>query len=155
MDSRFVPVEPTDKMVMAGDAMCPITGTNGIRMVWDAMLSAAPPVEGGEAVAWMYRGDPYFDGRQWHGTNQVTTSKQLAMFNDSKAIPLYTRPAESEGLLAECRDSMEMAIREISWFVSRKKNLAEAVDDETWAAKLDQDLDVLRKTVAHLKGRTA
>ncbi len=34
------PKEPSDKVVMAGDACCPITGTNGIRQAYRAMRAA-------------------------------------------------------------------------------------------------------------------
>jgi hypothetical protein len=39
----LVPREPTDAMVMAGDACCPITGTNGMRRAYKAMIASAPP----------------------------------------------------------------------------------------------------------------
>lgn len=42
------------------------------------------------AVAWMYNGEPWFDGEKWHTDKEVTISKSLAMFkNKNSAIPLY------------------------------------------------------------------
>jgi len=32
--------EPTDRMVMVGDALCPVIGTNGIRAAFRAMAAA-------------------------------------------------------------------------------------------------------------------
>jgi hypothetical protein len=42
--------------------------------------------------AWRYRGEPWFDGSKWHEKNEVTTSEQVARFQDSSCVPLYAAP---------------------------------------------------------------
>lgn len=48
----------------------------------------------GEPVAFMYEGEPYFDGNKWHTTYQLTQSKVVAEFNSGtikKPTQLFTR----------------------------------------------------------------
>ena len=45
-----------------------------------------------EPVAWLYKSEPSFDGNKWHDTFEVTTSKQVALWKDKSAKPLYTTP---------------------------------------------------------------
>lgn len=47
-------------------------------------------------VAWMYKGEPWFDGTIWHDQSEVTTHKRVAMFKDKNAKPLYTAPPQRE-----------------------------------------------------------
>ena len=47
-------------------------------------------------VAWMYKGEPWFDGTIWHDQSEVTTHKRVAMFKDKNAKPLYTTPPQRE-----------------------------------------------------------
>jgi len=49
-----------------------------------------------EPVAWMYKGEPWFDGTIWHDQSEVTTHKRVAMFKDKNAKPLYTAPPQRE-----------------------------------------------------------
>jgi hypothetical protein len=55
------------------------------------------PEEEGAPVAWLYDGDPWFDGNTWVKEWAVTTDKRLAQFKaePSEPIPLYrySRPA--------------------------------------------------------------
>lgn len=41
-----------------------------------------------EPVAWMYKAEPWFDGRVWHETYETTTDKTLAYFKDKNARAL-------------------------------------------------------------------
>lgn len=44
-------------------------------------------------VAWLYKGDAWFDGNKWHDNFEVTTSEQVAKFRCvDDAVPLYTIP---------------------------------------------------------------
>jgi hypothetical protein len=56
----------------------------------------APPQQEAkdEPVAWMYKSGSYFDGKIWHGTYAVTTSKMAAIWHDKDAKPLYTTPPQ-------------------------------------------------------------
>ena len=65
-------------------------------------------------VAWMYKGEPWFDGTIWHDQSEVTTHKRVAMFKDKNAKPLYTAPPQREwvGLRdKEIEDCLEMSIQ--------------------------------------------
>ncbi len=65
-------------------------------------------------VAWMYKGEPWFDGTIWHDQSEVTTHKRVAMFKDKNAKPLYTTPPQREwvGLTdKEIEDCLEMSIQ--------------------------------------------
>ena len=53
-----------------------------------------------EPVAWIYKSEPSFDGNKWHDTFEVTTSKQVALWKDKTAKPLYTTPPQRKPLLA-------------------------------------------------------
>lgn len=46
-----------------------------------------PPQQ--EPVAWMYKGEPWFDGTRYHDKYEVTTDERLAKFKDENARPLY------------------------------------------------------------------
>jgi len=54
-----------------------------------------------EPVAWMYKGEPSFDGNKWNDTSVVTTSKQVAFWKDKDAKPLYTTPPQRKPLTDE------------------------------------------------------
>jgi len=51
---------------------------------------AAQPVQ--EPVAWLYKGDAEFDGKEWRDNIRVTTSKQVADWQGKDIQPLYTTP---------------------------------------------------------------
>jgi hypothetical protein len=48
----------------------------------------AAPVQ--EPVAWLYKGDAEFDGKEWQDSIRVTTSKQVADWQGKDIQPLYT-----------------------------------------------------------------
>ena len=50
----------------------------------------APAVQ--EPVAWVYKGDAEFDGKEWRDSIRVTTSKQVADWQGKDIQPLYTTP---------------------------------------------------------------
>jgi hypothetical protein len=50
----------------------------------------AAPVQ--EPVAWLYKADAEFDGKEWHDSIRVTTSKQVADWQGRDIQPLYTTP---------------------------------------------------------------
>ena len=45
-----------------------------------------------EPVAWLYKGDADFDGKEWRDNIRVTTSKQVADWQGKDIQPLYTTP---------------------------------------------------------------
>jgi hypothetical protein len=45
-----------------------------------------------EPVAWLYKGDAEFDGKEWRDNIRVTTSKQVADWQGKDIQPLYTTP---------------------------------------------------------------
>ena len=49
-----------------------------------------------EPVAWMYKGEPWFDGKLWNEKIEVTKDKLVAMFKDQNAKPLYATPPKRE-----------------------------------------------------------
>jgi len=59
-----------------------------------ALEEALAKQEQGEPVAWIYKGDPYFDGDNWCEKYELTDSKQLAFWKDKDAKPLYTTPQQ-------------------------------------------------------------
>jgi hypothetical protein len=54
-----------------------------------------------EPVAWLYKSEPSFDGNKWHDTFEMTTSKQVALWKDRAAKPLYTTPPQRKPLTDE------------------------------------------------------
>jgi hypothetical protein len=46
-------------------------------------------------MAWMYRGEPYFDGERWRENWKVTLDEKVARFNsgNKEPVPLWGRPA--------------------------------------------------------------
>lgn len=76
---RLVPVEPTEEMIEAVDALIQKTHKedihfpDGVRLVWATMLAAAPPAPSREVVAWALG---RIDGATWTDTYvQFTTPK--------------------------------------------------------------------------------
>ena len=54
-----------------------------------------------EPVAWMYKGEPWFDGSKWHEQYSVTTDEQVARFKGNNCQPLYTAPPQRQPLTGE------------------------------------------------------
>jgi hypothetical protein len=54
-----------------------------------------------EPVAWRYKSEPSFDGNKWHDTYELTASKQVALWKDKDAKPLYTTPPQRKPLTDE------------------------------------------------------
>ena len=46
-----------------------------------------------EPVAWLYKADAEFDGKEWRDNIRVTTSKQVADWQGKDIQPLYTTPS--------------------------------------------------------------
>ena len=42
-----------------------------------------------EPMAWMYKGEPWFDGTRFHDQYEFTTDERLAKYKDENARPLY------------------------------------------------------------------
>jgi hypothetical protein len=67
--------------------------------IWEAItaikqaLAAQPPVQ---PVAWLYKADAEFDGKEWHDSIRVTTSKQVADWQGKDIQPLYTTPPAAQ-----------------------------------------------------------
>ena len=57
-----------------------------------ARWGAAQESDSPEPVAWMYQGEPSFDGTDWRETWDVTTDKRLAEFKAApdQPIPLFS-----------------------------------------------------------------
>ncbi len=83
----MVPAEPTPEMVEAG---LEFIGAAAYR----AMLSAAPPVPGGEVVAWRYR----YNG-QWY----LSQDKSFAL-QGFDLRPLYATPPTAEEITRRARE---------------------------------------------------
>jgi len=47
-----------------------------------------------EPVAWIYKGEKSFDGNKWSEEYELTASKQVALWKDKDAKPLYTTPPQ-------------------------------------------------------------
>jgi hypothetical protein len=45
-------------------------------------------------TAWMYQGEPIFDGERWHDRWEVTLDERLARYKsgDKEPVPLWRRP---------------------------------------------------------------
>jgi hypothetical protein len=58
---------------------------------WWATALVQPEGEG--PAAWMYLGEPYYDGRHWHDQWQVTLDERLARYksDNKEPIPLWGR----------------------------------------------------------------
>jgi hypothetical protein len=54
-------------------------------------------------TAWMYLGDPCYDGDRWHDQWEVTLDEKVARYKagNKKLVPLWCRPA----IAAELRDT--------------------------------------------------
>lgn len=91
LDQQDKPVEPVEPVAWECKAggLKPLT-----QRQYDAQTAAtkrhytriAPPNQ--EPVAWMYKGEPWFDGDSWHETYETTTDKTLAYFKDKNARAL-------------------------------------------------------------------
>lgn len=59
------------------------------------------------------------------------------------------RPDGPEEHAFELKEALESVISEVSWFVARRKNLAELVDgtERTWSDALNDDLDIGRRAL--------
>jgi hypothetical protein len=75
-----------------------------------AALQAASGGGEGEPVAWIYKGEPWFDGNRWHDKQELTTDERLAKWKDKDAFPLYRQPPQPRGWLTEEeREALESA----------------------------------------------
>jgi hypothetical protein len=87
LESLVQPEPPTDKEVAAlkNDAEC--------AEAEHCDLLARPEPQG--PMAWMYRGEPYFDGERWRENWKVTLDEKVARFNsgNKEPVPLWGRPA--------------------------------------------------------------
>ena len=45
-------------------------------------------------VAWIYKGEKSFDGNKYSDEYELTASKQVALWKDKDAKPLYTTPPQ-------------------------------------------------------------
>lgn len=57
-------------------------------------------------MAWLYKGEPSFDGDRWHDTHKVTTSQRVATFHDENAKPLYATPHRRKPLTEDELDKL-------------------------------------------------
>jgi hypothetical protein len=61
-----------------------------------ALAAPVQSAERGEPVAWLYKGDAEFDGKEWRDNIRVTTSKQVADWQGKDIQPLYTTPPATQ-----------------------------------------------------------
>ena len=54
-----------------------------------------------EPVAWIYKGEKSFDGNKYSDEYELTASKQVALWKDKNAKPLYTTPQQRKPLSDE------------------------------------------------------
>jgi len=54
-----------------------------------------------EPVAWIYKGGKSFDGNKYSDEYELTASKQVALWKDKNAKPLYTTPPQRKPLTDE------------------------------------------------------
>jgi len=60
-----------------------------------------------EPVAWIYKGEKSFDGNKYSDEYELTASKQVALWKDKNAKPLYTTPPQRKPLSdEEIRDAV-------------------------------------------------
>ena len=69
---------------------------NGIKAIDEAL---AQPEQ--EPVAWIYKGGKSFDGNKYSDEYELTASKQVALWKDKNAKPLYTTPPQRKPLTDE------------------------------------------------------
>ena len=72
------------------DGICAYLNDLGKNLPVGTKLYTAPPKA--EPVAWMYKGESWFDGTRYHDQYEVTTDERLARFKDENARPLYFAP---------------------------------------------------------------
>jgi hypothetical protein len=77
--------------------------------------SAIEEAEKAEPVAWLYKGDAEFDGKEWHDTIHVTTSKQVADWKGRCIQPLYTAPPETQEPLAQDAEQYGSRLNDAAW----------------------------------------
>jgi hypothetical protein len=81
-----------------------------------------------ESVAWLYKGEPWFDGSRWHDKYEVTTDERLAKWKDKDALPLYDAPWLTE----EEREAMAFAARKLRELANQQyRNGDEATATDT------------------------
>lgn len=110
---KVVPVEPTTEMAYSGIEVYGLEdcADADVHAVWEAMLAAAPAVQG-EPVVWMYS---YING------TEVQTSKERWTGRDWKSYweetPLYTAPQPTEqpecgccGQTIKCDDDCDAVV---------------------------------------------
>jgi hypothetical protein len=68
-----------------------------------------------EPVAWRYKSEPSFDGNKWHDTYELTASKQVALWKDKDAKPLYTTPPQRTWVGLTDEDRLEFAKAQHGW----------------------------------------
>ena len=59
-------------------------------------LAVAHSRKDAEPDAWLYKDESTFDGNKWNEKYTSTTSKQVALFKDKYATPLFTHPPEAD-----------------------------------------------------------
>lgn len=62
-------------------------------------LPAPVPAPVAKPVAWMYKGEPDYDGKKWRENWKVTTSESTAMWEAAPEhpVPLYALPLPAQG----------------------------------------------------------
>jgi hypothetical protein len=64
-----------------------------------------------EPVAWIYKGEKSFDGNKYSDEYELTASKQVALWKDKDAKPLYTTPPQRKPLSDEEIQDLLMPVR--------------------------------------------
>ena len=102
-----VPREPTEAMIEAGKLAGGLIFDGRALDIWSAMLAAAPPVEGGEAVAWLSRED-FDDWIKGHWPSKLVNIEREPQHY--RQVALYTAappPAPSDAVIEALREAQK------------------------------------------------
>ena len=90
-----------------------------------------------EPVAWIYKGEKSFDGNKYSDEYELTSSKQVALWKDKNAKPLYTTPQSTwVGLTDEEIDDLSRTMvkgnKSVNWLCQAiKAKLKEKNEQQT------------------------
>lgn len=138
MDSRVDYLAPDDDQKAHRRCKCEFSGGGFPSKVcaYHSRL-AAPPVEGGEAVAWCKRSE-WDDAK----TKRMSFNVWRQNYGDCD-MAFYTRPADSEALLREWRDN----------YKSERDGMDKLLDDLNVAVSCINPTEDLRRAIVALKSR--
>ena len=78
-----------------------------------------------EPVAWIYKGEKSFDGNKYSDEYELTASKQVALWKDKNAKPLYTTPPQRKPLSDE---EIGAILEDVNAYGTRLYTFARAIE---------------------------